>query len=193
MRILCVDTSTQRALLILLENGVPIKTLFLAGDRTLSSSLHKDFASFLGPKDLSSLSGILVGLGPGAFTGTRIGLVFAKTLAYAKKIPIQGFCSLELPLQKEDEIALLDAKSQGIYVYEKRQLILYRAKKPWPWGANTPFCSLEPAPILKKLPHLTIRNATPNIIRVYTEYGKLPPFSLAQSAHLRAIYLDSCK
>ncbi len=60
MRILCVDTSTQRALLILLDNGVPIKTLFLAGDRTLSSSLHIDFASFLSPEDLSSLSGILV-------------------------------------------------------------------------------------------------------------------------------------
>jgi tRNA threonylcarbamoyladenosine biosynthesis protein TsaB len=43
---------------------------------------------------LSDLTGFAVGLGPGSFTGLRIGLSTVKGLAYARRIPVAGSSSL---------------------------------------------------------------------------------------------------
>jgi len=45
--------------------------------------------------DLDGVQGIAVGLGPGSFTGLRVGLAAAKSLAYALRIPIAGASSLQ--------------------------------------------------------------------------------------------------
>jgi tRNA threonylcarbamoyladenosine biosynthesis protein TsaB len=44
---------------------------------------------------LDALGGIVVGTGPGAFTGLRVGLATAKALAYAGGIPIVGIATGE--------------------------------------------------------------------------------------------------
>lgn len=43
---------------------------------------------------ISDVGTIGVGVGPGSFTGIRIGMSFSKGLAWARKVPLIGFCSL---------------------------------------------------------------------------------------------------
>jgi tRNA threonylcarbamoyladenosine biosynthesis protein TsaB len=45
--------------------------------------------------ELAQIGGIAVGVGPGLFTGLRVGIVTAKTLAQTLHIPIVGFTSLD--------------------------------------------------------------------------------------------------
>ncbi len=61
---------------------------------------------------------IILGIGPGSFTGLRIGASVAKALSFAKNIPIIGVSSLKSfdPLIEGPFGALLDAKLHGVYL-----------------------------------------------------------------------------
>lgn len=68
---------------------------------------------------------ILAGDGPGPFTGLRVGLATAKTLAFAWGVPVYGLCSLDglahqvapqAALAGETEVvAVLDARRKEVY------------------------------------------------------------------------------
>jgi tRNA threonylcarbamoyladenosine biosynthesis protein TsaB len=60
------------------------------------------------PRDLT---GIVAGVGPGPFTGLRVGLVTARVLGAALGIPVHGLCTLDAIAA--DAAALDDGKAQG--------------------------------------------------------------------------------
>ncbi len=64
------------------------------------------------------LERIAVTVGPGSFTGLRVGLAFAKGLAAALAIPAVGVGSLEALAEPErgDVVAVLDAKRGQVYL-----------------------------------------------------------------------------
>jgi tRNA threonylcarbamoyl adenosine modification protein YeaZ len=62
----------------------------------LSSQLHEVLQAFLVPQQWAELAWIAVMKGPGSFTGTRIGVVTARTLAQQLQIPLYGFSNLAI-------------------------------------------------------------------------------------------------
>ncbi|MEI2583549.1 tRNA (adenosine(37)-N6)-threonylcarbamoyltransferase complex dimerization subunit type 1 TsaB [Scytonema sp. PRP1] len=63
-------------------------------DRELSSHLHQYLVEFIKPQTWADLAFIAVAKGPGGFTGTRIGVVTARTLGQQLGIPVFAISTL---------------------------------------------------------------------------------------------------
>ena len=68
----------------------------------------------------TELTGIAVGVGPGPFTGLRVGLVTARTMGFALGIPVHGVCTLDvLALDAEVDgplTVVTDARRREVYL-----------------------------------------------------------------------------
>jgi tRNA threonylcarbamoyl adenosine modification protein YeaZ len=64
-------------------------------EREMSSHLHQYLIDFIKPQTLADLAFIAVAKGPGGFTGTRIGVVTARTLGQQLDIPVFAVSTLE--------------------------------------------------------------------------------------------------
>ena len=133
MTLLAIDTSAGISVAVLFDDGRSVEV------NTEETRLHAEQLSVLIAQVLSEagvttkdLSGIAVGTGPGPFTGLRIGLVAARTLAFALDLPLYGVCSLDaLALQTVEDLKLhpgteilvaTDARRKEVYWAQYRNL-----------------------------------------------------------------------
>ena len=59
---------------------------------------------------------VVVGMGPGPFTGLRVGITFAHTFAMAREISVIGVCSLDaIAIEKSEYTVAIDARRKEIY------------------------------------------------------------------------------
>lgn len=67
---------------------------------------------------LADLSYIAVGIGPGSYTGIRVGAMIAKSLTFVFQIPLIGVCTLDafIPDQEGSFAAVVDAKMGGVFL-----------------------------------------------------------------------------
>ena len=96
--ILAFDTATTQ---VVVATGSPDGrvdgiTTWAAGYRH-GETLLSTIGRFLGEQNIrrSRLTGIVVGIGPGAFTGLRVGIATAKGLAHGLGLPIVGISTAE--------------------------------------------------------------------------------------------------
>ena len=114
MLILAFDTATDVATSALVADGVTL------GERaTRAQSLLVDVDSLLVAAQAvpSDLSAIVVGTGPGSFTGTRIGLAVARGLALSLDLPVAGISTLAaLAAGTDAAFPIIDARRGEVFV-----------------------------------------------------------------------------
>jgi tRNA threonylcarbamoyladenosine biosynthesis protein TsaB len=119
--ILAIDTATSRTDVALLDGERIVAHLHADGatshGEVLASLVQQALASAFTTAE--SLTAIAVGTGPGPFTGLRVGLTFARTLAFARSIPLHGVCTLDVlaaGVSRVDEfLVATDARRKEIY------------------------------------------------------------------------------
>ena len=98
MKILCIDTSSQYCSVAILEDKKLINKIELNNGLTHSESLMPSIKNILNESklNLNDINLIVCDIGPGSFTGLRIGIATAKAFADSLNIPTIGISALEI-------------------------------------------------------------------------------------------------
>lgn len=123
--ILHIETATSACSVALSSNGQ-----LVSSNTTTESNMHTKRINLMIEElleqnsiDLKSLTAISVSIGPGSYTGLRVGMSAAKGLAFALDIPILGISTLEALAQpfinnsaNKSIISAIDARRNEVYM-----------------------------------------------------------------------------
>lgn len=134
MNILAIDTSNHVMGVAVVSDGKVIGEVITNLKKNHSVRLMPTITSLMEEIGMQpeELNQIAVAQGPGSYTGVRIGVTTAKTLAWSLEIPIVGVSSIEVLAYQgrfyPGEICtFFDARRQtvfaGVYAWEKHELI----------------------------------------------------------------------
>ncbi|MEG0857135.1 MAG: tRNA (adenosine(37)-N6)-threonylcarbamoyltransferase complex dimerization subunit type 1 TsaB [Terrisporobacter sp.] len=122
MKILGIDTSTMAANVAVLEDDKLICEYSVNTKKTHSQKLMPMMENMLNLSDIdiTEIDAIGICVGPGSFTGLRIGMATAKAMAHVNNIPIIGVNSLEIlgenmNLCSKKICSILDAQRNQVY------------------------------------------------------------------------------
>jgi len=111
---LAIDTSTSRTIVGVIEDGKVLFEAFHEG-----ATEHGFAITGLVMKALEICpkpDQVVVGMGPGPFTGLRVGITFAQSFALAREVPVIGVCSLDAIVVDQSEYTVaIDARRKEIY------------------------------------------------------------------------------
>lgn len=95
-RLLAFDTATSSLAVAVMEGGRVLAERNIHAERNHSAYLVTAIGDCLEAAGLAKrdLNGIAVGIGPGSYTGIRIAVTTAKTLAWSLRLPVYGVSSL---------------------------------------------------------------------------------------------------
>ncbi len=122
MKLLAIDTATSSIGIAFGESGRVRGEVRIDGGRRHAEQLVpaiEYLAGELGVK-LDQLAGVAVGTGPGLYTGLRVGVTTARTLAQTLGIPIVGIPSLDLVaypwrVTSRNVVAIIDARRSEVF------------------------------------------------------------------------------
>ena len=114
-KILAIDTSTSRTSVAIINGEAVLFSGFRDGATAHGPSLPALVQEALTVSDVDE---VVVGMGPGPFTGLRVGIAFAQSFALARGISVRGVCSLDAiaaQIDKQDFIITVDARRKEVY------------------------------------------------------------------------------
>ena len=111
---LAIDTSTSRTIVGIIDGDNILFEKFHEGatdhGRALSQLVAEALKVSHPPKQ------VVVGMGPGPFTGLRVGISFAHAFGLARNIPVIGVCSLDaIAIDQSEYTVAIDARRKEIY------------------------------------------------------------------------------
>jgi tRNA threonylcarbamoyladenosine biosynthesis protein TsaB len=113
MLTLAFDTATSVATSALVRDGEIIGERASRAVRVLADAEELLEGAGAEPRDLSRL---VVGTGPGSFTGVRIGLAAARALAFALELPLAGVSTLDaLAAGAPGAVPVVDAGRREVF------------------------------------------------------------------------------
>lgn len=122
MKILAVDTATKSCSAAVTDREILLAELTVANGRTHSRHLMNIIDTVLEMAELQveQVDGFAATVGPGSFTGLRIGISAIKGLAYALHKPVAGVSSLDALAWQCSQTPLLicaviDARKKEVY------------------------------------------------------------------------------
>ena len=122
MRILSIETSAKACSAAVTEDGALLASAFQCSGLTHSRTLMPMVEGMLKNADLSlaACDAVAVAVGPGSFTGIRIGVAAAKGLAFGAGIPVIGVSTLEAMAQNLRHmdgliVCSMDARRNQVY------------------------------------------------------------------------------
>ena len=122
MLLLGLDTATPAVTVALHDGGQPLAQLVTVDAHRHAELLAPAVAKVIADAGASQhdLTGIAVGVGPGPYTGLRVGLVTARVLGAALGIPVYGLCTLDIIAADVDAggqefLVATDARRRELY------------------------------------------------------------------------------
>lgn len=115
MLLLAIDTSTPQVGVAVCRDGEVLARRCVVDARRHGELLAVGISAALAEAGLkpSALEGVAVGVGPGPYTGLRIGLMTARAMGHALAIAVHGVCSLDT-LAAGATLAGVDCDGAGI-------------------------------------------------------------------------------
>ena len=157
MKILAIDTSTPVGSIALTEGKALKAQHILNISATHNQRLLPGIDRILGDSGwvLDDLDALAVSLGPGSFTGLRIGMSVIKGLAWATAKPLAGISTLDalaanVPLVSYPICPVLDARKGEIYT------ALYRLGEEQVPEKFTPYMALKPEKLAELILEKTV-------------------------------------
>ena len=122
MRVLAIETATEQLGVALVDEQRVLASYELLAERPHAVELPQAVNRVLqvGDCPLKQLDGIVVDIGPGSFTGLRIGMAFVKAVVFRTKTPVAGVASLDVLaanalLTAHQVCPIVDAKQRKVY------------------------------------------------------------------------------
>jgi len=118
--LLAFDTATSVVSVAVAAAGGAAATASIGSDRRHAEVLVPTIRELMRIADVAprDLEAIAVGIGPGLFTGLRVGVVTAKSMAHALDVPVIELSTLDViayPLSKGSVAAVVDAHRGEVY------------------------------------------------------------------------------
>lgn len=164
-----IDTALGATSVALWSGGRVVAEHYQAGREQQASRLLRWVEATLAEAGIgyADLEGVVASVGPGGFTGIRVGLAAARGIGFAAKLPVSGFSTLQLMAygvraEAEEVTAILPAGREQVFLQHFRAMeaeepqLLARSELP---ALKTLVTTLPELPAERALIHDVAKNA----------------------------------